>query len=200
MSRIILIDGENFLYGLRALAGKNEQLAPRELFTKFPFKALIDEVMGDEQPAQILYYGAKLREYNHTPELLLKTKAAIKFQLKLANTLKKQGINLIKVGYLRARESDPCPKCGQAEWRLLEKGVDVGLAVRLVLESKPEADLVLISSDTDLLPAVKSAIHAGSKITYIGYETQPILSLIKESSLHRVITAPMVRKYLKDSK
>jgi len=200
MSRIILIDGENFLYGLRALIGDNDQLAPREIFTKFPFKSLIEEVMGDKQPAQILYYGAKLREYNHTPELLLKTKTAIKFQLKLANTLKHQGINFIKVGYLRARESDPCSKCGQVEWRLLEKGVDVGLAVRLVLEAKPEADLVLISSDTDLLPAVRSARKAGARVTYIGYETQPILSLIKESSLHRVITTPMVKKYLEDSK
>lgn len=196
MSRIILIDGENFLYGLRTLAGSDNVMAEREKFTNFPFKDLITEVMGDAEPAQYLYYGARLRQYAHDEVLLAKTKKAIKFQLKLANTLQKQGINLIKVGYLRARESDPCPNCDHVEWRLLEKGVDVGLAVRLITEASPKNELVLISSDTDLLPAVQSAVKLGAKVVYVGYEYQPILSLIKAATSHRVVTTQMVNKRL----
>lgn len=200
MSRIVLIDGENFLYGLRTLAGSATDMAPRNMFINFPFRELINEAVGDNKSAQFLYFGARLREYNHSEVLLKKTKQAIKFQLKLANTLRRQGIDLIKVGYLRARETEPCPDCGKIEWKLLEKGVDVGLAVRLVAEAKPGADIVLISSDTDLLPAVQMGRKAGADITYVGYDFQPILSLIKESTGHRVITTSMVMKYLESIK
>lgn len=197
MRRIVLIDGENFLYGLRTLSGSSDKFAPRDSFSQFPFRALIEEVVGDSKDEPMLYYGARLRKYDKDLILLEKTTKAIKFQLKLVNSLRKQKIEFIKAGYLRARESDACRGCGKQDWKLLEKGVDVGLAVRMVAEAAKGVQIVLVSSDTDLLPAVQAARNKGANIMFIGFEYQVIHALIRESNLTRTITAPMVRKYLK---
>ena len=196
MRRIILIDGENFLHGLRILASAPDSPVAREQFLDFPFKQLLDEVLGDSEKAQVLYFGAKLRKYEQTPELKLKTERIVSLQSRFSNSLQREGINFIKVGYLRARETELCSKCGHQEWTLIEKGVDVGLTVRMLAEASPETEIVLISSDTDLLPAVRASKQKGATITFIGYEDRPILSLIDLASKHRVITAPMVKKYL----
>jgi len=92
MSRVVLIDGENLLYGLRKIAGSENELAPRELFVNFPFKALVEEILGDGKPSHILYYGARLRGYSQTEELREKTQRAIHMQSRLVNNLQKQGI------------------------------------------------------------------------------------------------------------
>lgn len=195
MKRIILIDGENLLYGLRKIMGNGEDLMPRENFLNYPFKSLLQEVLGDTAQAHILYYGARLRKYEQTEELKEKTEKAIRMQARLVNNLQRQGINFVKVGYLRARETEACPNCEYQEWHLLEKGVDVGLAVRVVSEASPEVEIVLASSDTDLLPALKNARSQGSKVIFVGYEYQPVLALAREASLTRLITRPMVEKY-----
>lgn len=196
MSRVVLIDGENLLYGLRKMANDTEEIASREMFVGFPFRALIDEVLGDGKPANILYYGARLRQYNFTPEVQEKTSKAIRMQSRIVNNLQKQGINFVKVGYLRARESEPFPECGHSEWHLLEKGVDVGLATRLIAEANDSNEIILVSSDTDLLPAVRFARSKGANVIFVGYEYQPVLALASVASSTRLITTPMVKKHL----
>ena len=196
MARIVLIDGENLLYGLRKIVGTPEKIAPREQFVDYPFKKLIDDVLGDERSAHCLFFGARLRQYDYDDVLLEKTKKAIYLQSKLVNNLQKQGISFVKAGYLRARETEPCIDCGHLEWQLLEKGVDVGLAARMFEESKKGTEIILVSSDTDLLPAVKLARKQGSKVIFVGYEYQPVLALARIADRTRLITEPMVKKYL----
>lgn len=199
MARVILIDGENLLYGLRKIAGTPEKKASREQFVDYPFKQLISDVLGDEVPAQVLYFGARLRQYDYDDVLLEKTKKVIHLQSKLVNNLQKQGISFVKVGYLRARETEPCIDCGHLEWQLLEKGVDVGLAARMFEESEKKNQIILVSSDTDLLPAVKLARKKGSEVIFVGYEYQPVLALASAADRTRLITEPMVKKYLTNS-
>lgn len=110
MSRIILIDGENLVYGLRKLVGKDGNKASRDKLLGFDYRGLINEVLEDEQKAQIFFYGAKLRRIDHDPKLQKKTKDVIKWQSFLVNDLQKQGIQFVKVGNLRARETEPCIK------------------------------------------------------------------------------------------
>lgn len=184
------------MYGLRTIQGSKDNLAPRELFVDFPFRKLMEEILGDRQPAQILFYGARLRQYHYDETLLDKTKRAIHMQSRLVNNLQKQRINFIKTGYLRARETEPCPKCSYKEWHLLEKGVDVGLAVRLVTEAMEGKEIALVSADTDLLPAVRVARLKGSSVIFVGYEYQPVLALAREASVTRLITKPMVDKLM----
>jgi uncharacterized LabA/DUF88 family protein len=196
MNRLILIDGENLARAIRNLKGTLEEPAPREILETFNFKKLVDEVLGDKQKAQILYFGAKLRKYDFDEEILEQSSQAIRIQSKLVNSLQKQGISFIKTGYLRARETKPCKNCGHVRWQLLEKGVDVGLAVRMVTEANPKTEIVLFSADTDLLPAVKTAIRQGAKVIFVGYEYQPVLALAKAASSTRLITKQMVEKII----
>ena len=196
MNRVVLIDGENLNRGLRNLIGSLENPAARNTLQSYNYRGLINEILGDKEKAQVLYFGARLRKYDLDEELLKQSNEAISLQAKLVNDLQKQGINFIKVGYLRAREGKPCPECGHKKAFLTEKGVDVGLAVRMVTEASSETEIVLFSADTDLLPAVKTTIKLGSKVIFVGYEYQPTLALSKAASLTRLVTAPMAKKYL----
>lgn len=196
MKRLILIDGENLIHGLRNLAGENGKKLPRKQFLGFPFRDLINEVLEDDKKAQIYFYGARLKQFKQDKKLLNKTQEVIRWQSRLVNDLQKQGIQFVKVGNLRARETNPCPKCTHHEWHLIEKGVDVGLAVSMVTGASRNTEIVLISSDTDLLPAVKIAKQK-SRIVYVGYESSLVVSLIRNTQLTRIITKPMVKRYLK---
>lgn len=198
VGRVVLIDGENLLYGLRQLIG-GEELADRNIFESYDFRGLLDEILADEPATELLWFGARLRQYDATSELLAKTKKAIYLQSKLVNNLHKQRIQFIKVGYLRARETEPCPDCGRKEWKLQEKGVDVGLASRMMQEASKDRDIVLVSADTDLLPAIRASKKQGAKIMFVGYEYQPIAALSQQAYSTRLITKPQAKKFRAES-
>ena len=196
MKRIVLIDGENLKFGLRSLFNDNLSLAPREILNKYNYRGLIEELLADSLPDEILWFGAKLRIYDQTDQIKAKSENAIRNQSKFVNELIKQNIKFIKVGYLRARETDPCAKCSHQAWKLAEKGVDVGLAVRAVTEALSGKEVVIISADTDLLPAIKAARSLDSRVMYVGYENRPIIALAKAANNTRIISLPLATKYL----
>jgi uncharacterized LabA/DUF88 family protein len=72
--------------------------------------------------------------------------------------------------------------------------VDVGLAVRMLQEANPDTEIVVMSADTDLLPALRAARKMGAKIMHIGYEHQPIAALSTNSDATRLITKPLAKK------
>lgn len=195
MKRIVLIDGENLTYGLRHLLGENDKRASRANLDNFNFRGLIEELLADNLPSEILWFGARLRLYDQTDDIKRKSSEAIKMQAKFMNQIQSQKIHFIKVGYLRARETDPCEECSHKSWKLAEKGVDVGLAVRMITNANKDTELVIISADTDLLPAFIAATKLGAKIIHIGYETRPIFALTKASDKTRIITLPLAQKY-----
>ena len=183
------------MYGLRHLLGKNKAKASRSAVERFDFRGMIEELLADNLPTEILWFGARLRLYEITDELKTKSEEAILIQSKFVNHIQSQKINFIKVGYLRARETDPCEKCSTRTWKLTEKGVDVGLAVRMVTEADKDTELVVISADTDLLPAFTASAKLGAKIMHIGYEYRPIHALFSTSDTSRTITIPLAQKF-----
>lgn len=197
MSRTVLIDGENLIYGLRGLLGDEKTLAPRNILDSFNYKDLINELLADNQPNKIMWFGAKLRIYDISDEIKAKTTEAVKAQSYFVNKLKAQDIDFVKVGYLRVRETEPCIKCKHRTYKLTEKGVDVGLAVKAIEESISGNEIVIISADTDLLPAIHTIRKIEGKVMYIGYEHRPIFSLSKAANSTRIISIPLARKYLK---
>lgn len=197
MRRVVLIDGENFVYGLRILMGTDEEKAPRSIINDLNIRGLLENLLEDNPPSELLWFGARLRVYDQTEELKTKSQAAVHIQSAFVNYIQQQRIQFIKVGYLRARESDPCPYCGHQTWKLAEKGVDVGLAVRMLAEADNETELVVITSDTDLVPAFKAAKKVGAKIMHIGYENRPMASLSSLSDTTRTITLPLIHKFNK---
>lgn len=197
MRRIVLIDGENLVYGLRHIMGAEGENAPRSVVDNFDFRGLIEELLSDNPPSEILWFGARLRLYDHSDELRRKSGEAIRSQAKFMNQIQAQKIHFIKVGYLRARESDPCEECAHQTWKLTEKGVDVGLAVRMLTEANAETEIVVVSADTDLLPAFSGSAKLGATLMHIGYEFRPVHALINASGKTRTITLPLAQKYKK---
>lgn len=197
MKRIVLIDGENLVYGLRSLLGENGRKIDRIFLDNYNYRGMIEEMFSDNLPSQILWFGARLRRYDENEDIRLKSESAIRLQAPFMNQIQSQNIQFIKVGYLRARENDPCQKCGDIQWKLTEKGVDVGLAVRIMIEAQqPDIEIVVISADTDLIPAFKAVQKMNKRIIHVGYEYCPIASLSQNSNATRTITLPLARKYL----
>jgi uncharacterized LabA/DUF88 family protein len=195
MRRIVLIDGENFVYGLRILLGPEDEKAPRSIINQLNIRGLLGEILEDNPPAELLWFGARLRVYDQNKELKAKSEAAVQIQSAFVNYLQNQRIQFIKVGYLRARESEPCSNCGHQTWKLAEKGVDVGLVVRMLIEANEDTELVIVSSDTDLVPAFKAVKKSGARLMHVGFENRPINALSQLSNSTRVVTLPLLRKY-----
>ncbi len=67
--------------------------------------------------------------------------------------------------------------------KIREKGVDVQIAIDLVIGAVEENfDIaVIVSSDTDLIPAVKYIRSKGKIVEYVGFSSEPSLGMIKES-------------------
>lgn len=197
MKRLVLIDGENLTYGLRTLLNDDPDIAkaPRSILNGYDFRGLIEELLEDARPSDILWFGARLRRYTTDPIIQAKSEAAISLQAGFVNMLQSQKITFIKVGYLRARETEACKNCGETEWNLIEKGVDVGLAIRMLSEANENTEIVVVSADTDLLPAIRASRKMGGKIMHVGYEFKPIAALSTNSDSTRIITRPLARKY-----
>lgn len=70
-----------------------------------------------------------------------------------------------------------------------EKGVDVQLAVDLVVGAYENYydTAILISSDTDLVPAMQKVKEKGKQIEYIGFAHQPSFGMIKHASLTKLL-------------
>ena len=124
MRRTVLIDSENLVYGLRHMLGKNGNKGSRFVVENFNFRGSIEELLAENIPSEILWFGARLRLYGQSDEIKRKSSEAIKAQARFMNQIQLQKINFIKVGYLRARESDPCEECSYQTWKLAEKGYE----------------------------------------------------------------------------
>ncbi len=78
-----------------------------------------------------------------------------------------------------------------------EKGVDVQIAVDLVRGAiKDEYDICyLISSDTDLLPAIQTAKDEGKKVIYVGFENFISRALSKNCSSYLILKKMQILKF-----
>ena len=71
-----------------------------------------------------------------------------------------------------------------------EKGVDVKIAVDILVAAYENlADhIVVVSSDTDLIPAINKAREKGKSVEYIGFAHQPSSAMIKNCSSYKLLT------------
>lgn len=145
---LVQFDGSNFY-------NKVKKILPTLHLTSFDYKGLANEI-GKSKKTQAIYYVGEIRKYpgNKKSEILYSS------QQKLFTNLRKQNLE-IKLGYLL-----------MSNGKYHEKGVDVQIAVDIVRGAiKNEYDICyVISSDTDLLPAIQTAKEEGKKIIYVGFE------------------------------
>ena len=80
-----------------------------------------------------------------------------------------------------------------------EKGVDVHIAVDLLTGAYDNHydTAVLVSSDTDLIPAVHGVRKKGKKIEYVGFAHRPSFGLIKNVDLTTTLRREDLVNFLK---
>lgn len=71
-----------------------------------------------------------------------------------------------------------------------EKGVDVQIAIDIVIAAYENIcdRIILVSSDTDLLPAIKKAQQKGKTVEYIGFSHMPSVAMVSRCKESRLIT------------
>jgi len=164
----VYVDGSNLYHKLRNLDISNT--------TYFDYGGLAKWLARNRKIVSKRYYIGVIR----AKESDKKGQVLRKSQIKLFNHLssKKQGF-IIKRGYLMKNEGV-----------YHEKGVDVKIAVDMLVGAYENMydTAILISSDTDLVPAIQKVRQLGKDIEYIGFSHKPSYGLIKHATETRLLT------------
>lgn len=171
---LILIDGSNFYFKLKDL--KLHNLLEFH-FGKFStFLARSNKVVG------VRYYVGRVRQdgTDRADKLLAN-------QQKLLANLKKYQVQY-SLGYLL--------KSGGVYH---EKGVDVQIAVdMLVAAYDNQCDrVILVSSDTDLTPAVEKAQAKGKIVEYVGFSHMPSVAMVRFCAESRLLAKEDLLPFVK---
>jgi len=171
---IILIDGSNFYFKLKDL--KLNHLLNFN-FSEFGIKLANKNVIN-----MTIYYIGKIKT-----DGTKKTQILFDNQRKLLSHLGKHKIKY-SLGYLL-----------KSNGRYHEKGVDVNIAVDMLFATYEKLcdHIILISSDTDLLPAIKKAKEKGITVEYIGFSHQPSLAMIANCSVSKLLDKDDLLPFIK---
>lgn len=191
--QIILIDGENLVHKLVSVLLEAKQIHKREDIKYFDLRGLVHQVLGgDDYAKEIFYYTAKVREVKSPASLKKKTQAMISWNARWVPMLANQGIRYVKSGNLQVRDTKECTNCGRTSLVMQEKGVDVRIATDILLNAAPEVEIVVVSSDSDLIPAISAARQRGASIVYLGFEFAMNIALVSQSTATRSISRTAV--------
>jgi len=168
----IIIDGNNFYHRLKELKLTNLLSFDYEKFAQFLF--------GRRILASKNYYIGAIREERNNP----KSKELMIGQQKLIGKLQK-GNWVIKFGHMLKTDE------------FHEKGVDVQIAVDILIGAYENLydTAILVSSDTDLIPALAKARSMKKKIEYIGFSHKPSYGLITHSDIRRLLTKDDLQQF-----
>ena len=158
----IIIDGNNFYHRLKELKFRHLLSFDYEKFVQFLLRK--EKLLISKN-----YYIGAVREERNNP----KSKELMIGQRKLTGKLQKDGW-VVKFGQL-FKDGD-----------YHEKGVDVQIAVDILISTYEDLcdTIILVSSDTDLIPALAKAREMNEmkkKVEYIGFSHKPSYGLITHS-------------------
>ncbi len=162
---IILIDGSNFYFKLKDLKLHN--------LLDFDFSNFALKLAGKDKIVHATYYIGKVRT-----DGTKRTSVVQANQQKLFAHLKKHNFNY-SLGYLL-----------KSDGKFHEKGVDVNIAVDILVAAYENLceRIIVVSSDTDLLPAVKKAKDKKKIVEFIGFSHMPSYAMMNNCSKHRLLT------------
>ena len=170
----IYIDGSNLYHKLKKL-GVSDTL-------KFDYKAFCQFLGRGREITSCRYYVGvvKAKENDNRSQELRR------YQQKLFSCLENCDI-VIKRGYLMENEG-----------KFHEKGVDVKIATDLLIGAYENYyDIaILVSSDTDLIPAIKHIKYLKKEIEYIGFSNSPSFGLQKYANNSILLLKEDVEKYI----
>lgn len=170
----IIIDGSNFYHRLKECHLPN--------LLGFDYQRLSKFLGAQRKIALQKYYIGAVREEQGNE----KSKELMRNQRILTGKLKGHGWRL-GFGYMLKTDG------------YHEKGVDVLMAVDLLVGAYENLydTAVLVSSDTDLLPAMAKVRQLGKKIEYVGFGHRPSFAMQANANVSRLIVASDIKKFLK---
>ncbi len=168
----VFIDGENLRHRLVDVLYQEHLIHDRDDHFQVDIPRLIHSALPDK-PESIAYYTTRIKQPKFDiPELLIhKISTVQNSHRRWIAMLTNQGIRVIKAGNLKVKESNACYHCGRRTMVLQEKGVDVRLASEVVMAAVHDGvkDIVVLSSDADMIPALNIARKGGAQITYLTF-------------------------------
>ena len=170
---VILIDGSNFYFKLKDLKLHN--------LLEFGFSGFAKMLAGKDKIVSATSYVGKIRT-----DGTKKTQKLFDNQRKLLACLRKYNLKY-SLGYLM-----------KSGGKYHEKGVDVAMAVDMlvaVYENLCER-IILVSSDTDLLPAIDKAKEKGKIIEYAGFSHKPSVAMVARCTRSRLLTKEDVELFM----
>lgn len=175
---LILIDGSNFYFKLKDLRLHN--------LLCFDFSSFAAFLARSEKVVGAKYYVGRVRQDGtaHADKLLAN-------QQKLLETLKRHNFHY-ELGYLLKSDDT-----------YHEKGVDVHIAVDILVATYEKLcdRIILVSSDTDLAPAIKKAQEKGRIVEYVGFSHKPSVAMVRFCKESRLLTKndllPFINKQTK---
>lgn len=170
---IVLIDGSNFYFKLKDL-----QL---HSLLSFDFSCFAKSIVGERaELVSATYYVGKIRSDGTE-----KTQRLFDSQQKLIGHLKNHH-HKYSLGYLM-----------KTDGKYHEKGVDVNIAVDMLVATYENIcdRIILVSSDTDLLPAIMKTREKRKIVEYVGFSHQPSVAMVASCSFSRLLTREDVSKF-----
>ncbi|MEK7502824.1 MAG: NYN domain-containing protein [Patescibacteria group bacterium] len=163
----IYIDGSNFYNKL-----KKSGLIPNN--KRFDYTNFVKNIVVQRDCVSKRYYIGIVSNFDNSA----KSQLLVKDQQKFLSNLEKEGFD-IKRG-----------KILYDGGRIREKGVDVKIATDLIIGAVDNLydTAVIISSDTDLIPAIRYIRYKKKKVEYIGFSSQPSIGMIANSDIRRLFT------------
>jgi uncharacterized LabA/DUF88 family protein len=170
----IFIDGSNFYYSCKNIGILT--------YPNFDFEEFVNSLVNQDMLVEKTYYVGAIRPQQDDKK---STKLMSK-QMKFFSYLKSNGWIITK-GYMLKTNN-----------KYHEKGVDVKLALDLVLGAVDDTydKAILISSDTDLIPAIEQVQLRGKKVEYIGFENKPSNAILRRSKLNKLLTKSYLNKFV----
>lgn len=166
----VLIDGENLRHQIAHVLLAKNLITEVNAYFPFNLSGFCKTVLKDDS-IEINYYTTKIKapQYEIPAALTAKIAAITESNRRWVADLTNQSIRVIKAGHLRVRESSACVHCGKRTQVLQEKGVDVRVSADMILAAQKDPSVVLVSSDSDLVPAIEAATILGSRVAYLCY-------------------------------
>ena len=172
----VYIDGSNFYGYLK----DKEIVFPKG--TKFDFKEFVNFLVGEKRNlVSKRYYTGVFRNLDGTD----KSENLVRGQQKFFSNLENDGF-IIKRGRIM-----PIDKVYK------EKGTDVKIAVDLIVGAVDNLydTAILVSSDTDLIPAIRYVKYKNKKIEYVGFAHAPSFGIQKYANLSRLLLPEDIEKF-----
>ncbi|MBI2626513.1 MAG: NYN domain-containing protein [Candidatus Nealsonbacteria bacterium] len=173
---IIFLDGSNFYHRL-----KDSELGFKQLLD-FDYRKFAEWLAHGRIMVDCIYYvGLVRKEVGNT-----KSEKLVRDQQKLFANLQKQGWT-VKIGYMMKHDKD-----------YKEKGVDVKLAVDILdMAYRDRYDAaIVVSSDTDLIPAIIRVKEIGKAVEHIGFSHRPSFAMQRYSKLSRLLSRVELEQFL----